>query len=178
MMMRKPVEWGVGRFINKKKHRCLEVAYWSEEDIAMELYLLFDHCVDLFKVDETSNLSVYYRQGIQRRVDKILQSRTSEEISFSGMHHKVEMGAQANRQNDGVNEEKLEIYADDMDFSYDMLFDDMERMGISREHKDFIKSRLSNEKMTEVMGEMKMNRAQYRNMISEIKNIFGHNGYK
>ena len=151
------------------------MAYLSDDDIAMELYLLFDHCVD--KYDGTTNLSIYYRSSIQRKIDKIIYSRSSEERSFSGMTDNVEQGAVGRGQDDGMNEEKLDILSVHGIANYNAFYDELDRMGFTDEEKSFLAHRLSNERVTDVMSEAGIKRNEYKDLMSRVAKKLIKHGY-
>jgi hypothetical protein len=144
------------------------MSYLTDEDMAMEFYILFNQCVDKYRTKD-NNLSSYYRTSITNKVDKMVHSRKSDERNFSSFSATDD----ANPYND-----KSPLFSQgETQHTYEFLFEEVQRMDIGLVDMKFIYSLFSNEKMTDVMQEMEMGRIEFKEKVEEVKEIFRQQGY-
>jgi hypothetical protein len=127
LMLNGVTKWGIGYWFNVRKKMKLDLAAMEPDDVALELYDVFNGCVDVFD-DQKGELLHQYQKSVTRKFRKIFNSKVSTEVGFGFINGE-----------DYSEEEGMEMLLNkgetDTETGYEFDLDDVERVLSARQMK-------------------------------------------
>ena len=150
-MMHDVVKKNIFNFINLLSNGtdCREIP--SHDDVLAEVYIMFDKCIEKYKVKRGNNFYYYFNKALSRnffREYRQIQRSTGVELS------------------DAMEVTHPNLHYNHAHYSMDML---LEKLHLSEIECNVIRSRLKGQKVTEFIKENNMTNSQYLKILRKIK---------
>lgn len=81
LMLNSVTKWGIGYWFNVRKKSNLDIAYMEPDDVAFELYDVFNGCLDVFD-ENKGELLFQYQKSVTRKFRKTFNSKQATEVGY------------------------------------------------------------------------------------------------